>query len=393
MVRRFRVALLIDSSRAYGRGCLRGIAQFVRTQGHWSVYVADRGPESAPPAWLKDWSGDGIIARVENQKVAAAILELGLPALDLCGLIDDVRCIPLISTDHEAVSRLAFRHFWQRGFRQYAFCGLVGQGFSDQRSAAFSRLVVDAGFDIQVYRPGGSLANQDTSISEGICSVYEQAMANWLRALPKPVALMACNDLRAQQALSACRDAGLVVPDEVAVVGVDNDDIICDFADPPLSSVAPDTRRIGYEAAALLERMMRGEPPPARTVLVPPLSLVARKSSDVLAVDDHQIAHAARLMREHAHEGIAVKDIVKHLTMSRSLFERRFTRIFGHSPKAEILRIRLDRIKLFLAETDYSLSQIASETGFEHPEYMSAIFKIKTGQTPGEYRKAVRDLK
>jgi LacI family transcriptional regulator len=391
MASRFRVALLLDSSRAYGRGLLHGIAGFVRAHGHWSVYVGDRGQGDAPPAWLKDWKGDGIIARVETRKVADAVLKLGLPAVDLCGLVGDLGCIPLISTDHEAVSRLAFQHFWQRGFRRYAFCGLAGQVFSDQRSSAFSRVGAEAGFDIQVYRPRVGSMNQSVPKREGIYSVYEKELPNWLMSLSKPVALMACNDLRAQQVLSACGDVGLVVPDEVAVVGVDNDDIVCDFADPPLSSVAPDTRRIGYEAAALLERMMRGEPPPAMIILVPPLSLVARRSSDVLAVDDPQIARAARLIREHAHEGITVNKVVKELTMCRSLFERRFVKIFGRSPKEEILRIRLDRIKLFLAETDYSLSQIAGETGFEHPEYMSVIFKIKTGQTPGEYRASARE--
>ncbi len=115
-------------------------------------------------------------------------------------------------------------------------------------------------------------------------------MLDWIVSLPKPVGVLACNDFRAQQVLNACRDIGLLVPDEVAVVGVDNDDIVCDLAEPPLTSVAPDTRRIGYEAAALLERMMRGEPPPAKTILVPPLSLVARRSSDALAIGDRQIA-------------------------------------------------------------------------------------------------------
>jgi LacI family transcriptional regulator len=391
MASRFRVALLLDSSRAYGRGLLHGIAGFVRAHGHWSVYVGDRGQGDAPPAWLKDWEGDGIIARVETGKVADAILKLGLPAVDLCGLIANIRSIPLISTDHDAVSRLAFQHLSHRGFRRYAFCGFVGQFFSDQRSAGFSRSAAQAGFDCQVYRPRVLSVKRYAPSREGICSVYEKEIPRWLLSLPKPVGLMACNDLRGQQVLDACRDVGLAVPDEVAVIGVDNDDIICDFADPPLSSVVPDTRRIGYEAAALLERMMRGEPPPAKTNLVPPLSVVTRRSSDLLAVEDRQIARAARLIREHAHEGIKVKEVVKNLGMSRSLFERRFATIFGRTPKAEILRIRLDRIKLFLAETDYSLNQIANETGFEHPEYMSVIFKIKTGQTPGEYRASFRE--
>jgi LacI family transcriptional regulator len=391
MAKRFRVALLLDSSRAYGRGLLHGIAGFVRTHGHWSVYVGERGQGDAPPAWLRGWQGDGIIARVETRKVADAILKLGLPAVDLCGLVANLQGIPLISTDHDHVSRLAFQHLLQRGFRRFAFCGFRGQRFSDQRSTAFFRVVAHAGFDCQVYQPKVLSMNRYDPKREGIYSVYEKEIPSWIMGLSKPVGLMACNDLRAQQVLDACRDVGLAVPDEVAVIGVDNDDIVCDFAEPPLSSVVPDTRRIGYEAAALLERMMRGEPPPSETILVPPISLVTRRSTDLLAVEDRKIARAARLIREHAHEGITVKEVVQDLGMSRSLFERRFVQSFGHTPKAEILRIRLDRIKLFLAETDYPLSQIASQTGFEHPEYMSVIFKIKTGQTPGEYRASLRD--
>jgi LacI family transcriptional regulator len=389
----FRVALLIDSSRAYGRGLLHGIAGFVRSHRHWSVYVGDRGQGDSPPEWLSDWQGDGIIARVETRNLAEALCKLGLPTVDLYGLLANLESIPLISTDHEAVARLAFQQFAESGFRRYAFCGFAGEVYSDERCAAFCRMTADAGFACQVYRPSAPSTSQKAPRKEGIYSVYEPEMPSWIMSLPKPVALMACNDLRGQQVLSACHDVGVVVPDEVAVVGVDNDEIICDFANPPLSSVAPDTRRIGYQAAALLERMMRGEPPPAETILVSPVSLVARRSSDALAVEDREIARAARLLREHAHEGISVKEVIKDLGMCRSVFERRFAQFFGRTPKEEILRIRLDRIKLFLVETEYSLNQIASQTGFEHPEYMSTIFKVKTGQTPGEYRALFRERK
>ena len=186
MAKRCRVALLLDSSRAYGRGLLHGIAGFVRAHGHWSVYVGERGQGNAPPDWLKDWEGDGIIARVETRKVADAILKLGLPAVDLCGLIADGPLLPLISTDHEAVSRLAFQHFSQRGFQRYAFCGFVGQAFSDQRCAAFCRMVAEAGFDCQVYRPESLSMRRYAPKREGICSDYEKDIPGWITGLPKP---------------------------------------------------------------------------------------------------------------------------------------------------------------------------------------------------------------
>jgi LacI family transcriptional regulator len=202
---------------------------------------------------------------------------------------------------------------------------------------------------------------------------------------------MACNDIRGQQVLTACRAIGVAVPDEVAVLGVDNDEVLCDLADPPLSSIIPDTRRIGYEAAACLDRMMCGEPPPGPTTVIPPLGVVTRRSTDVLAVDDRALAHAARFIRERACEGITVQDILDGIPLSRSVFERRFLKTFGRTPKAEIVRTQLRRVMQLLAETDLPLKQIADRTGFEHPEYMSAAFKKRTGLTPGVYRRSVRE--
>ncbi len=176
----------------------------------------------------------------------------------------------------------------------------------------------------------------------------------------------------------------------MAVLGVDNDEILCDLAEPPLSSVVPNTRRIGYEAAAMLTRLMAGEPAPPGAILIEPLAVVTRQSTDILAVGDRDVATAIRYIREHACEGISVNDVLAEVPLSRSVLERRFTRILGHSPKEEISRVRLRRIKQLLAETDLQLARIASMTGFEHSEYLSVMFKSKTGETPGEYRENIR---
>jgi LacI family transcriptional regulator len=201
---------------------------------------------------------------------------------------------------------------------------------------------------------------------------------------------MACNDIRGQQVLTACRAIGVAVPDEVAVLGVDNDEVLCDLADPPLSSIIPDTHRIGYEAASRLERMMNGEPSREPTTVIPPLGVVTRRSTDVLAVDDRALSSAARFIREHACERITVTDVLAGIPLSRSVFERRFLKVFGRTPKAEILRTQLDRVMQLLAETDLPLKQVASRTGFEYPEYMSTAFKKRTGLTPGQYRRSAQ---
>lgn len=197
---------------------------------------------------------------------------------------------------------------------------------------------------------------------------------------------MACNDMRGQQVLDACRATGRPSPEEIAVIGVDNDDVLCSLSDPPLSSVVPDTGRIGYQAAVLLSEMMAGARPAAAETLVEPSGIIARHSTGVLAMEDRQVAAAACFIREHACEGIDVSDVLRAVPMSRSTMDRRFIKVLGRSPKDEILRIRLDRVKQLLAETDFPLSWIAEKVGLEHVEHLSRIFKIRVGLTPSAFR-------
>ena len=388
MATRPRVALLVESSRAYGRGLLHGIAEYVRLHGPWSIYLAERGLGDAPPGWLHGWTGDGVIARIENRGIARVVRDLGLPTVDLRGLLTDLR-VPLITTDDEAVARAAVEHFLERGFRHFAFCGFLGADYSDNTvRVASPRLVEESGFVCHVFRWSrqSRMAGTEAREQRGWSTVAE--VERWIEELPKPVGIMACNDIRAQQVLMACRLIGVAVPDEVSVLGVDNDELLCDLSDPPLSSVVPDTRRIGYEAAALLDRMMRGALASEVLTTIPPLGVLTRRSTDVLAIEDRTLSSAVRFIREHACEGITVEDVLAGRPLSRSVFERRFAKIFGRTPKAEILRLQLDRVKQLLAETDMPLKQIAIKTGFRYPEYLSAAFKERTGETPGQYRRS-----
>jgi len=380
-----QVALLIESSRAYGRGLLQGIARYVREHESWSIFHQERRASDPPPAWLKGWRGDGIIARIEDQRLATAIRGLGVPAVDVRGLLLNLG-LPLIETDDEAVIRLASEHLLERGFRQFAFCGFPGANYSDTRCRYFMQRIEEAGFDCHVYAPPIRLKSKASFDQEQHGLIYEADVARWIAGLPKPIGLLACNDIRGQQALNVCRQIGVAVPDEVAVLGVDNDEVLCELADPPLSSVIPNTERIGYEAAAFLDRMMAGQPAPALSLFIPPLGIATRRSTEVLAIDDRHVAAAIRFIREHACEGIGVPDILGVIPLSRSVLERRFATLVGRAPKAEILRVQMQRAKELLAATDFPLNVIAEKAGFKHPEYLSAIFKKKTGVTPGRYR-------
>jgi len=215
-------------------------------------------------------------------------------------------------------------------------------------------------------------------------------MANWLARLPKPIGIMACYDIRAQQLLDLCRELDIAVPEQVAVIGVDNDRLLCDLASPPLSSVIPNAHRSGYEAASLLDSLMQGVNVPAVAHLIKPLGVEARQSTNILAIDDPDVAKALRFIREHANEGINVSDVLRNVPISRRVLEHRFRQCLGRSPHEEILRLKVQRIRQLLQESDLSLQEIALQTGFEHVEYLSTVFKRETGSSPRAFRKEVQ---
>jgi LacI family transcriptional regulator len=383
------VALLIESSRAYGRGVLTGIAKYVREHGPWSISFEEHGLCDDVPQWLNEWRGDGIITRLENQAMVGVVRRLNVPTVYLRNLPQQIQA-PCVLTDNAATARHAFEHLRERGFRHFAFCGYAGADYSDERRQAFVALVEQLGRPCHVFNSPPSAAYGSTVEFESEGLKDGDRVARWIQELPKPVGLMACNDSRGRQVLDACRAVGVGVPDEVGVLGVDNDEMLCDLSAPPLSSVVPNTERIGIEAAALLDQMMAGQKPLARLILVEPRTVVVRQSTEVLAVEDRQIAAAARFIREHACEGIDVRDVVKAVALSRSTLERRFSRALGRSPKEEILRVRLNSAKQLLADTSSSLEFIAEKIGLAHTEYLSRIFKKKTGLTPSQYRAHTR---
>jgi len=381
--KRPKVALLIESSRAYGRGLLRGIRSYVQTHGPWSIYFEPHGLGEPLPAWLESWKGDGILVRITDRRTCDAVLATGLPAIDLRGSIPDTG-IPLIGLDSRAAARMAFEHLRERGFRHFAFCGAPrGQyRFLDQREDEFERIVHEAGFSFSCYPPHGDASPTATWDQD------QTHLARWIDGLPKPVGIMACHDDRGHELLNACREVRIAVPDDVAVIGVDNDEVLCELSDPPLTSVNSNTDAIGYRAAALLDGLMRRKSSAPPLTQLEPLGVVARKSTDVLAIDDREIAAAMRFIREHACDGINVQDVLGQVALSRSTLDRRFASIFGRSPSDEITRVRFERVKQLLADTDYPLARIADLAGFEHAEHMGVIFREKTGQTPGQFRKS-----
>ena len=387
MASRLKIALLIESSRVYGRGLLRGIAGYARTHGPWSFYHHERTLGDDAPPWLADWQGDGVIVRADSLRLVDQVRALGLPTIDLRGRFHSLG-IPLIETNDQEVVRLAIAHLTERGFRQFAFCGFPGANYSDNRLKLFGEQLAELGYSPYQFDDGPNAADSlETSAIEESGMLHQQSLGQWLVSLPKPIGIMVCNDLRGRHLLDTCRDFGLRVPDDVAVIGVDNDVEVCELCDPPLTSVEPNTERIGFEAAALMAAMLEGHPAPTGKIFIDPLDVVTRRSTDVLAIADDELVTAVSFIRENACRGISVSDVLREISISRSSLERRFAKVFDTSPKAEIIRVRLARVKQLLIETDYSLPVVAEMTGFSHAEYMSALFRSKIGSTPGVYRR------
>ncbi len=376
---RLHVALLIETSNAYARGLLHGIHDYSREHGGWSCYLGEQRRGEPAPRWLANWHGDGIIARIENAVIARVVRALGVPAIDVSAA-RTIPELPYVETDDAAIARLAAEHLLQRGFRHFGFCGDSRFNWSKAREKHFHQEIVAAGFDCQIYHP------PDRASAPISWEREQELLGRWLRGLPRPVGIMAAYDIRGREILDVCREIGINVPDEAAVLGVDNDELLCDLADPSLSSIIPDTRRTGYEAARLLDLMMAGHKIDPGAYLIPPLGIATRDSTDVLATDDTDISTAVRFIRSHAAEGINVEDVLRIVPLSRRVLEARFQKLLGRTPHEEITRTRLERVKELLTQTDLSLAAIAHRTGYKHVEYLSVVFKRETGQSPGEYR-------
>jgi LacI family transcriptional regulator len=373
------VALLIETSNSYARDLLFGIRTYVREHQSWSIYLAEHGRGDVIPAWLRNWRGEGIIARVENQAIANALLATKLPTVDVSfGL--ERSPFPRVATDSNAVSRLAMAHLRECGFQHFGYCGDARFHWSNMRRRHFAEHLRLGGFSCNIF-PEPAAQRRENFWEKEI-----DELAKWISRLPKPVGILACYDIRGQQLLEACRRLGALVPDEVAVIGVHNDELLCDLCDPPLSSVIPNARRAGYEAAAMLARMMQGENLSPQVVLLEPVGIATRQSTDTVAVSDARISQAVRFIREHASERITTEDILRAVPMSRTVFERRFKQALHCTPHEHVLNVRLKLVKSLLATTDLSLALIAERTGFEHAEYLSVAFKRATGVTPGVFR-------
>ncbi|MCA9100588.1 MAG: DNA-binding transcriptional regulator [Pirellulales bacterium] len=377
-----RVAVVTETATSWGAGIVEGVANFAQRHANWSLFVEPRGKyeELMLP---ERWNGDGVIARVTHEALSRQIIRSGLPAVDVSWfhLGDDQ--IAHCTADEDAAGRLAAEYFMDRGYRHFAYCAACHRPrYVDRLFDAYQATLKSQGFSCDVYaakeRPvdGGSAPPVDAIAN----------LANWLRSLPTPIGLFAFDAVRGRQVTDACATLGVRVPEDVAVLGGEHDQLSSRISQPQLSSVDLSPERVGYEAARMLSAMFADpalRPPP---VSISPIRVITRRSTDTIASENKEVAAALRFIHEHVHDRINVSDILVAVPTSRRHIEQLFRRELGRSPAEEIRRQRVQNAKQLLVSTSWTMNRIAAECGLERPEVLSRTFRREVGMTPSEFR-------
>jgi len=372
-----KIVLLIETSREFGRQLLIGIARYSRINGPWSFYKEQTGLKSSIPR-LTSWKPDGIIMR--NSMIKQELLNLKIPTILALHDASIPKNLPIIKTDSPAIAKMASEHLIEKGFKNLAFCGFDNFEWSNVRKIYFSKYNDEAGIKTHIYNLPERIKKEDWASEQ-------RHVIGWIKSLPKPVAIMACNDDRGQHILEVCKLIGLKVPDDVSVIGVDNDPMVCEIGDPPLTSIALNVESAGFNSAKLLDQLLSGEKMKGQQITVSPTHIVQRQSTDILAVNDIELAKALKFIRENAKNKILVDDIVKITNLSRRSLEKRFRELLQRSVYDEIRRVRVEMIAKLLIETDLPISQITSLFSFTDIEHISRYFKKVKGVSLNEFRK------
>lgn len=373
-----RVLLVFNFCWDDAKAILMGISRYAR--GSWEVLIDAQAAAAEEDWWVRSADWDGVITRHMSPTLIEACRARKIPLIDLndAPLVKD---IPKIRPDNHAAGHMGAEHFLERGFKHFAFCGLT-ESWARERAAGFMEALGLAGKSCSILEADYRMVDPKWDDEQ------QTLIQKWLADLPRPLALMACNDLRALQVVSACRKAGYLVPNEIAILGVNNDYLRCAFGNPPLSSVATDRQLAGYRAAELLDQMMlAGKWTGNDDIRIDPIRVVVRNSTDVLAIEDRVTCAAIHYIRQFACQGITADDVAKHVGVSRHVLERKFRHQLGRSAHAEVRQIQIARIKQLLVETDLPLKNIADLVGITHTEYVNVMFSRYVGVTPGMYRR------
>jgi LacI family transcriptional regulator len=366
-----RIGLAIDAVASYGRGIIRGIMAYSRANPHVMITVEPLWSFGTLPA-IQEWDVDGLIVQTFSEAFEQRVLSGGRPATNVSNFCHGATHIPTVIPDDRAVGIMAADYLMSLGLRELGFCWPADTPFGELRLSAFRQRAAAAGARVHV------------------CNSSKEDLGQWVSQLPKPIGVLGCNDDWAHRLLNVARRRGIVVPDEVAVLGVDNDELFNSLVTPSLSSIALPAEQIGHEAASQLDRIMSGETLPYGPTLLTPLRVVPRESTDTLSIADQDVVVALRFIRQRAAYPLQVDDVMEHVPLSRRSLQRRFREFVGHSISDEIRNAHMELAKKLLTTTDLSMPQIATASGFTSATRLGIIFQQELTESPTEYRRRSR---
>lgn len=387
MSRKKKILLLIETSKSYGRHLIEGINRFAIENGGWTLHFEDRGIVEQSPAWLKKWIGDGVIARSANAGLIKNLKHLQIPYVELLG--DDVLAKCEIHTDPQILGRIAVEHFIERNLKHFAFFALGQSWWSRELAVTFSRNVELFGYSCNICPMAGP--TNALAMPLDLAEAKINRVVKWLLSLEQPVGIFCPSDGNAKLLLDLCQIADMDVPNKVAVLGFENNSILCDTTTPTLSSIIPDGKQIGYLAAERLNRKIERKNV-LSPILIPPLGIFVRQSTEMLAVEDGLTVQAVRFIQDNVSTQLSVEFVAAHLDISSKTLVRRFRKYYDKTPEEYILHVRMDAAKNYLAKTKLTIEEIALRVGYSSSEYFAKIFKQRIGMTPKSYREKFSEI-
>ena len=378
-----RIAILVDTSTSWGRRVILGIGNYARQYGPWQTFLEARGMEEHLRI-ASGWQGDGIIARVSTPAIAQELKALKIPVVNVSGIRVQNADFPTVTTDPKLVTEMALSHFRNRGFRNFGYFNLRGLSYVAAQKDAFVNTVKSIGGECALYEV------KVKTRAEPDWSLDLAELGKWLKSLPRPVGILAWNASSGREILYACEAAGLIVPEEVAVLSATDDDVLCECLQTPLSGIVVDAEKIGNQAAALMDGLLHGKRAPKEPIRIAPLDVATRRSTETLAISDPALRKALAFLGNNASAPMQVTDVARECGLSRRVLERKFIQVLGRTPADEIRRFHLDRARHLLIQTTLSIPDVAEASGFASPEYFAYVFKAECGKTPLEYRRRLK---
>ncbi|SOE21078.1 transcriptional regulator, AraC family [Spirosomataceae bacterium TFI 002] len=379
----YKIILLIDFAEEYSKALLKGIAQYSKENGHWifcrmPLFQRETIGMDGILDFSKEWGANGIIGQLYNDPGIEKFLKAGIPVIAQ-DFKERFREIPNITGAHKEAGIMGAEYFLKKGFKNFAFYGFKDIVWSRERAEGFEERITKSGYKVYYFEHAMSRSTE-------VWYYKPSSLSQWLKSLPKPIALMACDDNQGQHITEACRHANIRIPEDVAVLGVDNDEMICEFSDPPLSSIGQDTEKGGYDAAKLLHHMMDNGISEFYDIVVKPTQVITRQSTDIYSTNDKNIATTLKYIHQNIDKKLLVDDIVKQVPLSRRTLEKRFLKMTGYPIYKYIFNLRVEKLSQKLLETDLSVFEIALELGFTDTKNIARQFKQIKGCTPIEYR-------